>query len=114
MKKYVPTVERSSEAALPSSSGQANEKLETPSDGAAHYHVIVPINTEYRFRQTVVGKSSRTVIWLVEQRKYRKGVPEWGFAANDRSPVGLVDWLCRRSIYPDPENCDALSALVIE
>ncbi len=114
MKQYIPAVERSAEAVLPSSPGQAHEMSETPADGADHYHVIVPINTEYRFRQTVVGKSSRAVIWLVERRKMRSGMEEWGFVANDRSLVGLGDWLCRRSIYPDPENCDALSALVIE
>jgi hypothetical protein len=90
--------ERPPEAALPSSSGQANEKLETPSDGADLHDVIVPINSDYQFRRTMVGKNSRTVIWLIEQRKYRKGVSEWGFVANDRSPVGLVDLLCRRGV----------------
>jgi hypothetical protein len=107
-------VERPPEAVLPSSPGQAHEMSETPADGADRRDDIVPINADYRFRRTVVGKNSRTVIWLIEQRKIRKGVSEWGFVANDRSPVGLVDWLCRRGIYPDPENCDAVSALVIE
>lgn len=107
-------VERSPEAVLPSSTGQANEKSEPPSDGADHNDFIVPINAEYRFRRTGVGKISRTVIWLVEQRKMRRGVPEWGFVANSRSPVGLVDWLFRRGIYPDPKNCEPVSALVTE
>lgn len=107
-------VDGSPEAVLPSSTGQANEKSEPPADGADHHHVIVPINAEYRFRRIVVGKNSGTVIWLVERRKMRRGLEEWGYVANHRSPVGLVDWLCRRGIYPDPENCDAVSALVTE
>ena len=48
-------MERPPEAALPSSSGQANEKLETPSDGADLHDVSVPS----KFRREVTIATPR-------------------------------------------------------
>jgi len=111
MKQYVPVVERSPEAVLPSRPGQVNDKSETPAGGADHRIVIVPINADYRFRRAVVGRNSNTVILPVEKRKIRHGVTDWVFVANDRSPMRLGNWLEGRGTYPDEENSAALAAL---